>query len=562
MPSSTAATAASTATAPIAASTASSASPATRRSQQRIDAGKGLHARPDHGDCEHCHIEHQGRDFELVYWGKAGEKAFDHALSRLRPAGRARAARVPRLPSQGVDRRPGAAPRQGDRSRSHLSRTRNALRLLPPGRPSRPVRRRRLRELPRAEEVPARRALRPRQVEVPAHPRATPRWPACAVIRRVPAPAAAQRPRRSRAGDAGSPAASRRTSLYRGVATTCAGCHKDPHQGRFGDEVRDLPHGRRLEADPAREFRPRPHPLSAHRQAPGDRLRRLPSAGQADGASPTSSAAPPATPTRTPASSPCARAAASAASATRPPVSAPRPTPSPCTRPRAYPAARERIARRTAPPVIAPCRPASSNAPASRSSGRSRAQGRRTRDRHPVPLPASRAARTAIAIRTPATPRSTCGEEGCLACHALTDWRDDPLRPRRDEVPGRRPASQGRLSRLPRRAGRRPLSAAGGRPVATSAGGRAAPAVGARLGAAARGSPRRGSAPVLRLPRRSSSRAGRHRLREVPRRLELGTVTIRPQSRLDLSPRGCPPRRGLHRLPLPGARMPARRSCA
>lgn len=49
--------------------------------QQRIATSKGLHARPDHGECERCHIEHQGRNFELVYWGKAGQKAFDHALA-------------------------------------------------------------------------------------------------------------------------------------------------------------------------------------------------------------------------------------------------------------------------------------------------------------------------------------------------------------------------------------------------------------------------------------------------------------------------------------------------
>ena len=44
----------------------------------RIAAGQGLHARPGHQKCETCHNEHHGREFQLVYWGKAGPSAFDH----------------------------------------------------------------------------------------------------------------------------------------------------------------------------------------------------------------------------------------------------------------------------------------------------------------------------------------------------------------------------------------------------------------------------------------------------------------------------------------------------
>ena len=47
--------------------------------QERVAAGKGLHARPDYRDCKTCHVEHQGVEYELVWWGKAGKKAFDHA---------------------------------------------------------------------------------------------------------------------------------------------------------------------------------------------------------------------------------------------------------------------------------------------------------------------------------------------------------------------------------------------------------------------------------------------------------------------------------------------------
>ncbi len=39
---------------------------------ERIEAGAGLHARPDYQRCETCHIEHHGREFELIWWGKAG----------------------------------------------------------------------------------------------------------------------------------------------------------------------------------------------------------------------------------------------------------------------------------------------------------------------------------------------------------------------------------------------------------------------------------------------------------------------------------------------------------
>jgi hypothetical protein len=46
----------------------------------RVDTAKGLHARPDYRACEACHIEHQGRDGELILW-KNGREKFDHALT-------------------------------------------------------------------------------------------------------------------------------------------------------------------------------------------------------------------------------------------------------------------------------------------------------------------------------------------------------------------------------------------------------------------------------------------------------------------------------------------------
>jgi len=56
--------------------------------QERIAAGKGLHARPEYRDCKTCHVEHQGLEYELVYWGKAGRKAFDHAQTGYPLAGK------------------------------------------------------------------------------------------------------------------------------------------------------------------------------------------------------------------------------------------------------------------------------------------------------------------------------------------------------------------------------------------------------------------------------------------------------------------------------------------
>lgn len=52
-----------------------------RALRERVAAGEGLHARPEYGDCKTCHIDHHGRDFELVWWGEEGRDAFDHSLT-------------------------------------------------------------------------------------------------------------------------------------------------------------------------------------------------------------------------------------------------------------------------------------------------------------------------------------------------------------------------------------------------------------------------------------------------------------------------------------------------
>jgi hypothetical protein len=56
--------------------------------QARVAAGKGLHARPEYRDCKTCHVEHQGLEYELVWWGKAGRGAFDHAQTGQPLAGK------------------------------------------------------------------------------------------------------------------------------------------------------------------------------------------------------------------------------------------------------------------------------------------------------------------------------------------------------------------------------------------------------------------------------------------------------------------------------------------
>jgi hypothetical protein len=45
--------------------------------REHINNNKGLHANPEYRQCEKCHVEHHGRDFDLIYW-KNGQKNFDH----------------------------------------------------------------------------------------------------------------------------------------------------------------------------------------------------------------------------------------------------------------------------------------------------------------------------------------------------------------------------------------------------------------------------------------------------------------------------------------------------
>ena len=195
---------------------------------QRIEARKGLHSRPDHGECERCHIEHQGHSFDLVYWGKGGEKTFDHALTgyALQGAHAPLACRschrresiadpAPLVAKSveldrtylGLDTRCASCHKDAHRGQfgntdcasCHGLNKWKPAELFDHARSKFPL------------------TLAHTKVEcVKCHPAAGP--PASAP---PPGPAAPATP----------PAPDIR---YRGVATTCAGCHKDPHQGRFG----------------------------------------------------------------------------------------------------------------------------------------------------------------------------------------------------------------------------------------------------------------------------------------------------------------------------------------
>jgi hypothetical protein len=48
---------------------------------KRIEGGRGLHAQKGYESCGRCHIEHHGREFELIWWGEEGRDRFDHSLT-------------------------------------------------------------------------------------------------------------------------------------------------------------------------------------------------------------------------------------------------------------------------------------------------------------------------------------------------------------------------------------------------------------------------------------------------------------------------------------------------
>ena len=47
---------------------------------ESLNSGKGLHGINEYTDCVACHIDHLGRDSELVYWPD-GQDSYDHSLT-------------------------------------------------------------------------------------------------------------------------------------------------------------------------------------------------------------------------------------------------------------------------------------------------------------------------------------------------------------------------------------------------------------------------------------------------------------------------------------------------
>jgi hypothetical protein len=54
----------------------------------RVTEGRGLHARPDYRNCQTCHIDHQGREADLRWWGPKGLAGFNHADTGYALAGK------------------------------------------------------------------------------------------------------------------------------------------------------------------------------------------------------------------------------------------------------------------------------------------------------------------------------------------------------------------------------------------------------------------------------------------------------------------------------------------
>ena len=48
--------------------------------QDQRSKARGLHSRPEYRECQLCHVEHQGKETNLIYW-KNGMKNFDHATT-------------------------------------------------------------------------------------------------------------------------------------------------------------------------------------------------------------------------------------------------------------------------------------------------------------------------------------------------------------------------------------------------------------------------------------------------------------------------------------------------
>jgi len=195
----------------------------------RIRAKQGLHAQPGHEACEKCHVEHQGRDYQLVWWGKAGRNAFDHAQTGWRLEGRHAGAACERCHRpEAVTGRAALVDGAADPQRTFLGlradcaachRDPHAGQLGTDCRTCHGVES--WRGAAGFDHARSRFPLTGRHVDV-----------ACAKCHpALPAAAAAAAPDTAAAG---APTGAGRRQ-WRGVACAgCADCHQDPHAGRLG----------------------------------------------------------------------------------------------------------------------------------------------------------------------------------------------------------------------------------------------------------------------------------------------------------------------------------------
>jgi hypothetical protein len=47
--------------------------------KNQMDKRAGLHANSEYRDCVNCHVDHLGREYEMIFWGADGKTAFDHS---------------------------------------------------------------------------------------------------------------------------------------------------------------------------------------------------------------------------------------------------------------------------------------------------------------------------------------------------------------------------------------------------------------------------------------------------------------------------------------------------
>lgn len=188
--------------------------------KSRIAARQGLHAQPGYQKCETCHNEHHGREFHLVYWGKAGRSAFDHRQTGfpLEGAHAAQGCQECHRPAF-IRNQPMLRPGRANPSRTFLGLSRACL------------------SCHRDEH----RGQFAGRTCLSCHTMANWRPPARFDHGRTGFPltgrhgtvgcASCHKPR----SDALAADPDRQFTVFRGLAhQRCSDCHKDPHQGRFG----------------------------------------------------------------------------------------------------------------------------------------------------------------------------------------------------------------------------------------------------------------------------------------------------------------------------------------